>query len=116
MDNDFGPDGGECLGIALAQNSTLLHLRVSENDLHTEGALPIIKNAINLESLNLAKNFIKSDAGKPVAKLLKATSNLQKLQLEFNELMLDGARWVAKGLLKNHTLTCLNLKGNIIGD
>ncbi len=49
---------------------------MSENDLHTEGALPIIKNSINLESLNLSKNFIKSDAGKPVAKLLKATHSL----------------------------------------
>lgn len=30
--------------------------------------------------------------------------------------MLEGARWIAKGLLKNVTLSVLNLKGNIIGD
>lgn len=70
-DNDFGPDGGECIGIALSQNETLKSLKVSENDLKSEGSIPIIKSASNLEVLSLGKNFIKSDVGKPIAKLLK---------------------------------------------
>lgn len=47
-DNDLGPDGGECIGIALSQNDTLHILKVAENDLKSEGAIPIIKSAINL--------------------------------------------------------------------
>lgn len=53
----------------------------------SEGAIPIIKSAINLEILSLAKNFMKSDVGKPLAKLLKTSKCLKKLYLEFNELM-----------------------------
>jgi Ran GTPase-activating protein (RanGAP) involved in mRNA processing and transport len=86
-DNDLGPDGGECIGIALSQNETLKVLKVAENDLKSEGAIPIIKSSINLEHLSLAKNFMKSDVGKPIAKLLKASKNIKKLYLEFNELM-----------------------------
>jgi hypothetical protein len=46
-------------------------LKVAENDLKSEGAIPIIKSATNLSHLSLAKNFMKSDVGKPIAKLLK---------------------------------------------
>ena len=75
-DNDLGPDGGECIGIALSQNDTLKVLRVGENDLKSDGAIPIIKSATNLEQLSLAKNFMKSDVGKPLAKLIKTSNRL----------------------------------------
>lgn len=97
-DNDFGPDGGECIGIALSQNETLKTLKIGENDLKSEGAVPIIKSATNLEVLSLAKNFMKSDVGKPLAKLLKSSRYLKKLYLEFNELLIQGAKWIAKGI------------------
>jgi len=103
-DNDLGPDGGECIGIALSQNTTLKVLRVAENDLKSEGAIPIIKSAANLEVLSLGKNFMKSDVGKPIAKLLKQTQNLKKLHLDFNELMVAGTKWIAKGLCENSSL------------
>jgi hypothetical protein len=61
-------------------------LKVAENDLKSEGAIPIIKSATNLTHLSLAKNFMKSDVGKPLAKLLKHSNSLTKLFLEFNEL------------------------------
>jgi NLR family CARD domain-containing protein 3 len=48
-DNDLGPDGGECIGIALSQNQALRVLKIAENDLKSEGALPIIKSATNLQ-------------------------------------------------------------------
>lgn len=89
---------------------------MSENDLKSEGAIPIIKSATNLEHLSLAKNFMKSDVGKPLAKLLKTSKKLKKLYLEFNELMVQGAKWIAKGIHQNKTLEVLNIKGNIIGD
>ena len=85
-DNDLGPDGGECIGIALSQNDSLRILKIGENDLKTQGAIPIIKSGLNLIHLSLAKNFMKSEVGKPLAKLLKNTKSLQKLSIEFNEL------------------------------
>ena len=91
-------------------------MKVAENDLKSEGAIPIIKSAINLEVLSLAKNFMRSDVGKPLAKLLKASRAIKKLYLEFNELMVPGAKWVAKGIASNKTLEVLNIKGNILGD
>lgn len=44
-DNDFGADGGECIGIALSQNDTLKVLKIAENELKSEGAIPIINSA-----------------------------------------------------------------------
>lgn len=74
---------------------------MSENDLKSEGAIPIINSASNLETLNLAKNGIKSDIGKPLEKLLKKARNLKKLNLEYNELMVHGTKALAQGLQRN---------------
>jgi len=41
---------------------------------------------------------MKSDVGKPLAKLLKSTTTLKKLYIDINELMVPGAKWIAKGL------------------
>jgi hypothetical protein len=59
---------------------------------------------------------MKSDVGKPLAKLLKHSSCLQRLSLEFNELQMQGCKWIAKGITQNKTLESLNIKGNMIGD
>jgi Ran GTPase-activating protein (RanGAP) involved in mRNA processing and transport len=115
-DNDLGADGGECLGIALAQNDRIKTLRVSENDLKSEGAIPIIKSSTHLEVLDISKNFLKSDVGKSLSKLLKNTKSLKRLHLEYNELMVEGTDRISKGLKDNMTLEMLNIKGNIIGD
>jgi Ran GTPase-activating protein (RanGAP) involved in mRNA processing and transport len=102
--------------VLLFRNESLKALKIAENDLKSEGAIPIIKSATNLEVLSLAKNFMRSDIGKPLAKLLKCSKQLKKLYLEFNELMVPGAKWIAKGISINKTLEILNIKGNIIGD
>ena len=64
----------------------------------------------------MSKNFLKSDCGKPLLKLLKKSKKIIKLQLDFNELMVEGTKCLAEGLLKNTTLESLNIKGNVIGD
>jgi Ran GTPase-activating protein (RanGAP) involved in mRNA processing and transport len=73
--------------VALSQNQNLKVLRIAENNLCSEGAVPIINSADHLETINLAKNHIKSDVGKPLKKLLRRTRVLKKLQLEYNDLM-----------------------------
>ena len=55
IDNDLGPDAGECIGIALGINNTLKALKISENLLKTEGSIAIIKNAMKLHTLHIAK-------------------------------------------------------------
>ena len=115
-DNDFGTDGGECIGVALSQNDTLKVLKVAENDLNSEGAIPIINSALNLEILSLAKNNLKSDVGKPLEKLLKKSKVIKKLQLEYNDLMVAGSKCLAEGIMRNSSLESLNIKGNVIGD
>ena len=59
---------------------------------------------------------MKSDVGKPLAKLMKHSNCLQKLSLEFNELGVEGCRHIAKGISASTTLDSLNIKGNMIGD
>jgi len=115
-DNDIGANGGECFGIALTQNNTLKHLKVSENELRTEGAIFIIKNSHKLESLDLSKNYITSQAGPALERLVLSSKRLKKLVLEYNELLPSGAEFIARGLRNNSILNCLNLKGNILGD
>lgn len=100
-DNDFGADGGECIGVALSQNENLRVLKISENDLKSEGAIPIIRSSGHLETLNLAKNGLKSDVGKPIEKLLKRSRSLKKLSLEYNELMVHGSKALAQGIQRN---------------
>lgn len=63
-DNDLGADGGKCIGLALASNTKLKVLKISDNNLMSEGAIPIIENAINIMSLDLSKNKLESDVGK----------------------------------------------------
>lgn len=70
---------------------TLKVLKIAENDLKSEGAIPIIKASGNLETLVLSKNYMKSDCGKCLQDLLKGTTKLKKLQIDFNELMVQGA-------------------------
>ncbi len=68
------------------QNNRIHVLKVAENNLKSEGAIPIIKSAGNLTQLSLAKNYIKADVGKPLAKLMKHSTKLLRLNIEFNEL------------------------------
>ena len=67
-------------------------LKIAENQLGSEGAIAIIKNADALTSLSLAKNLIKSEVGKHLAQLLKRSETIQKLNLEYNELEMVGTR------------------------
>ena len=81
--------------MALSQNESLRVLKISENDLKSEGAIQIINSSKNLESLNLAKNNLRSDVGKPLEKLLKKSRALKKLNIEYNELMVHGSKNLA---------------------
>ena len=102
--------------MALSQNDTLKSLKISENELNSEGAIPIINSARHLEVLSLAKNNLKSEVGKPLEKLLKSSKVLRKLSLEYNDLMVIGSKNLAEGMIRNNSLESLNIKGNVIGD
>ena len=97
-DNDFDTDGGICIGVALSQNENLEILKIADNDIKSEGAMEIIKNAGNLVTLNLAKNALKSDVGKPLERLLTRSMKLKRLNLEHNDLGVHGAKFLAQGI------------------
>ena len=115
-DNDFGPDGGECIGVALGQNETLKVLKLAENQLESTGAIPIIKTAGTLIALNLAKNLLQSDVGKPLSILLKRSDCIERLNLEYNSLEMIGTRQLSLGVSRSTSLKCLSVKANKIGD
>ena len=115
-DNDVGKDGGDCIGIALSQNMTLKNLTVAENELRTEGAISILENAVNLETLDLSKNYIAHEAGQYVEHLLKNSTTIREIKIEYNELLIQGVESVARGLKVSTSLSVLNLQGNILGD
>lgn len=116
VDNDLGPDAGECIGLALSHNSTLKDLDISENTLKSEGGIYIIKNAKRLTRLNISKTGIKYEATHELGILLKNTTSLEKLLLDFNDIGVGGAKNVANGLLNNASIRYLSLKGDSIGD
>ncbi|EGR31503.1 hypothetical protein IMG5_107210 [Ichthyophthirius multifiliis] len=115
-DNDIGVQGGDIIGTALKQNKNLKNLTISENYLKSQGAEFILKSALFLESLDLGKNCIKSNAGISIRNYLQNNQNLKRLNLEFNELSFEGIKEFRQGLLYSQSLQYINLKGNGIGD
>ena len=89
---------------------------MAENQLKSEGAIPIIKSSVRLESLNLAKNELSEEVGASISNLLTLSATMQKLHLEFNALDVAGTRQLAVGLSRSPSLRYLNLKGNKICD
>lgn len=94
-DNDLGPEGGEIIGLALKHNSKIKELKMAQNGLKSEGTIHILKNALNLETLNLSKNKVSSDVGKYLFKLLQTSKVIKHLNLDFNELMVVGTKFLA---------------------
>ena len=51
----MGTEGAEIIGTAIRSNNQIKHLKIAENNLKTEGAEFILKNSLNLESLDIGK-------------------------------------------------------------
>ena len=100
QDNDLGAIGGELIGAALKQNKTLKHLKISENELKSEGAEHILKAGGALESLDLGKNYISAKSGPAIKAYVENNPYLKKLNLEFNELMAKGIEPLTKVLFE----------------
>ena len=66
----------------------LKNLTVAENELRTEGAISILENAVNLEYLDLSKNYIAHEAGRYVEHLLKNSQTIREIKIEYNELLI----------------------------
>ena len=114
-DNDIGINGAEIISIPLKKNKVLKNLKISENMIKTQGAEYIFQNAINIENLDLGKNFIKSSIGPALEKYFIANKNLKKISLELNELLPEGAKILFEGVL-NSSVSEVNVRGNSIED
>jgi Ran GTPase-activating protein (RanGAP) involved in mRNA processing and transport len=113
---------------ALAKNSTLQTLLLNSNETHTffnkvlvsaANALEINNSLTSLELGNCNKQSIDINVG--LEKLLQVLSTststtLQKLKLSSNNIDDVGAKSIASLLEKNHSLTKLDLRHNMIGE
>jgi Ran GTPase-activating protein (RanGAP) involved in mRNA processing and transport len=83
--NDIGAAGAMALSCGLQNNTSLVALEVSRNNISSEGTIAFVDMLENhnktIKSLSLAHNMVKDDAG---ARLFKVLLN----QSEFNELSL----------------------------
>ena len=80
-DNDIGINGAEILSIPLKKNKQLKYLKISENLIKTEGAEYLLINALNLVSLDIGKNFIKSSIGPSLKRYIEVNKNIRTINL-----------------------------------
>ena len=115
----IGEDGAVILAHAMATNSTVTHLRLSNNGVGDSGAAALAK-AVEINStlteLDLSDNRIGDSGAAALAKAVEINSTLTELDLSHNRIGDSGAAALAKAVEINSTLTELNLLGNEIGE
>ena len=83
---------------------SLKYLTLAENELRTDGAISILENSVNLETLDLSKNYIAHEAGQYVEHLLKKSSTIREIKIEYNELLIQGVESIARGIKDTQSL------------
>ena len=115
----IGDRGASALAKALAQNTTLLELRVWCNKLGEAGASALaeaLKTNSSLLILNLRVNNLGDAGASALAEALKVNTSLKKLDLGKNKIGEAGASALVEALKVNSSLSELWLDGNKIGE
>ena len=111
--------GAAILAHAMATNSTVTRLSLSEIGISDSGAAALAK-AVEINStlteLNLSLNAIGDSGAAALGEAVEINSTLTQLRLFVNEIGESGAAALAKALEINSTLTQLYLSGNGIGE
>ena len=112
-------DCAPILAQAMAANSTVTKLNLSENEIGDSGAAALAK-AVEVNStlaeLYLLSNKIGDSGAAALAKAVEINSTLAVLSLSSNGIGESGAAALAKAVEINSTLTLLYLHRNVIGD
>ena len=104
---------------ALAVNTKLTSLRLSENEIDVYGA-GLICDALTvnttLTGLDLSDNKVGPSGADNLSKALTVNTTLTNLNLKFNAIGTSGADLLSQALKLNTTLTSLSLRANNIDD
>lgn len=115
----IGDIGATAIAEALRQNTTLLNLNLTGNEITDIGSKNIgniLKDNSTLLSLGMAKNNIGDIGVTSIAASLKCNTTLTELNLNGNRIGDAGAAQSGNSLKKNSTLVNLLLGDNQIGD
>ncbi|OZJ02447.1 hypothetical protein BZG36_04393 [Bifiguratus adelaidae] len=113
--NRFHGDAAKTLFKALAQNSTVLHLDLSNNtigDKECKALAKYLKVNRCLRYLDISSNRIGPAGAKRIAKALATHPCLERLYLQGNNFKAKGSIPLAQMLLDNHTLRHVDLGFN----
>lgn len=116
-ENHIGDHGCDQIALALAENSSVLTLRLNDNSIADIGAgllAEAIQNNKCLLTISLTRNRIGPGGAVELATCLRFNAHLTKLDLGQNCLGDEGARNLAQGLSVNSRLLSLDLHFNQI--
>lgn len=104
---------------AIAKNTTLKRLDLSNNNINIEGVkhlANILKENKTLQEINLAGNNIGDKGAKCLADMLAVNKTLQVIELNLNDIGDEGAQSIAASLSEDTGLQRVYLKQNKITD
>ena len=112
-----GSAGGEALGAAFAESSSLTVVNLSWNHLRLDGAIAVAKAMAknnSITTLDLSWNGFADEGAEAMGKALKKNDTLVELDLSHNRITEKGALLLAQGLETNSTLELLKIGLNPI--
>lgn len=116
---DLGVLGAKSLSITLLHNTSLIHLKLKDNNLKDKQveylAQALLKNT-TLQRFDLSYNEIGDNGFKYLAQALLKNTALQYLDIICNDMGEEGAKHFSNLLLENTALRDLKIKFNPIGD
>jgi len=106
------------LAAAIAKNTTLKELWLSNNAISDKGAKHLADalktNNTSLQRLYLGSNNIGDEGAKYIAEMLAVNETLQKIDLSYNKIGDKGAQSIASSLVVNTSVRAVNLNHNNI--
>ena len=118
----FGVEGAKAIAEALIINTQLTKLEMRDNIIGDEGTKAIaeaLKINVYLKKLDIGKNKIGDEGAKAIFDALKtepgttarvlSKTKLEKLSLSNNDFTADTIVYIVKSLIRNKTLTMVNL-------
>ncbi|XP_065897322.1 protein NLRC3-like isoform X1 [Dysidea avara] len=109
-------EGASLIKDCLHNNSTMIELNISKNQISGLVIGEIIKIKSSLFKLNVSQNNIGSHGAKHIGDAIKVNNTLQELEMFYNQIGTKGACHIAEGLLVNHSIQKLDVSINEIHD
>ncbi|XP_032226703.1 leucine-rich repeat-containing protein 74A [Nematostella vectensis] len=115
MHYNLGPRGAEAVAVALMQNTKVLTLNISNNDIQEEGAIYISKMLTEnfyITELDISNNNLQSQGAYAVSEMLRQNSEILEVNLSENKFIEKDVEPIVEAMKDNYTLKSLNLSRN----